>query len=195
MNKKNSGVTRAGEAMDRVIAAAPKTILDIGSGNSEHADAMRRAGLRVTTIDATHEADIRGDYLMKYCGAFACIWCSHVLEHCRDVGSTLEKMRRELRPNGLLAITVPPMRETLVGGHVNTFNEGTLIYNLILAGFDCSKARVGVYGYNISVLVQNIPANLPDNLTHANGEIERLKQFFPWNVKQAINGRLGPVRW
>jgi SAM-dependent methyltransferase len=186
---------KACEALDRFIAEHPGRVLDIGSGRGEHAIIMRKAGLDVTCVDIGYEPDIRGNYMDVACGLYDSIWCSHVLEHCTNVGDFLAKVRRELDLGGLLCITVPPYRPRLVGGHINLFTEGTLVYNLILAGFDCSKARVGVYGYNISVLVRNLPAILPDDLAYDKGDIERLAKFFPWPVHQAIDGHLGSVRW
>jgi len=186
---------KAGEALDRFIVERPRRVLDIGSGRGEHAIIMREAGLTVTGIDLGYEPDIRGDYMAVECGLYDAIWCSHVLEHCPNMGEFLAKVRRDLESGGLLGITVPPLRHRLVGGHINLFTEGTLVYNLILAGFDCAKARVGVYGYNISVLVRHVPAGLPDDLAYDKGDIERLAKFFPWPVHQAIDGRLGSVRW
>lgn len=186
---------KAGAALERFIAERPGLVLDIGSGRGEHATIMRKAGLDVTCVDIGYEPDIRGNYMDVACGLYDSIWCSHVLEHCPNVGAFLAKVRRDLKPDGLLGLTVPPYRPRLVGGHINLFTEGTLIYNLILAGFDCSKARVGVYGYNISVLVRNVPAVLPADLAYDKGDIERLARFFPWLVHQAVDGRLGSVRW
>lgn len=186
---------KSDQALERFIAEAPETVLDIGAGRGEHTAIMRQAGLNVTTLDIAYEPELRGDYMMTECGTFAGIWCSHVLEHCPNVGAFLAKVRRDLKPGGLFGLTVPPMRHRLVGGHINLFTEATLVYNLILAGFDCSTARVGVYGYNISVLVRNEPADLPDDLAFDKGDIERLAKFFPWPVHQAIDGRLGSVRW
>jgi SAM-dependent methyltransferase len=186
---------KADQALQRFIAEAPTTVLDIGAGRGEHAAVMRRSGLEVTTLDIAYEPDVRGDYMLLDWGRYDGIWCSHVLEHCPNIGAFLAKVRRDLEPKGVLGITVPPYRPRLVGGHINLFTEGTLVYNLILAGFDCSRARVGVYGYNISVLVRNLPAVLPDDLAYDKGDIERLARFFPWPVHQAIDGRLGSVRW
>lgn len=182
------------QALGRFIALRPKRVLDIGSGTGEHAAAMREAGLNVTTIDLGNDADLRGDYLLIDAGKFDGIWCSHVLEHCLNVNAFLVKMRHDLEPDGILAITVPPLRYRLVGGHINLFTEGTLVYNLVLAGFDCSKASVGVYGYNLSVVVRNNAAQLP-TLFYDKGDIELLYQYFPWYVEQGIGSKLGSVRW
>lgn len=189
---------RAKPALDRFMAKLPlgARVLDIGAGDGRHAAPMRLAGLRVTTIDLTNPADVKGDYLFMPAPdeAYQGIWASHVVEHQRDVGAFLRKVFAELEDGGLLAVTVPPMRKQLVGGHLNQFTEAGLIYNLICAGFDCARARVGIYGYNISVLVRKQPFDCPA-LCFDKGDIEALRDFFPWPVHQAIGGILGNVRW
>ncbi len=171
-------------------------VLDIGAGDGRHATPMRLAGLCVTTIDLTNPADVQGDYVFVPAPeeAYQAIWASHVVEHQRDVGAFLRKVFAELEDDGLLAVTVPPMAEKLVGGHLNQFTEAGLIYNLVCAGFDCARARVGVYGYNISVVVRKRAFECPA-LCFDQGDIEALGDFFPWPVHQAIHGILGNVRW
>ncbi len=206
---------RAGKAFSRFMAklSPGARVLDIGAGDGRHADPMRAAGLNVTTIDLMSPVllmksahvpsgscwpapDIQGDYLNVPAPdkAYQAIWCSHVVEHQRDVGAFLRKMFSELEDGGLLAVTVPPMGESLVGGHLNQFTEAGLVYNLVCAGFDCAEARVGIYGYNISVLVEKRPFDCPVLCFDA-GDIEALRDFFPWPVHQAVRGRLGNVRW
>lgn len=189
---------RAKPALDRFMAelSPGARVLDIGAGDGRHADPMRSAALNVTTIDLTNPADVQGDYLFvpAPAEAYQAIWVSHVIEHQRDVGAFLRKMFAELEDGGLLAATVPPMAEKLVGGHLNLFTEASLIYNLICAGFDCARARVGVYGYNISVLVRKRAFDCPA-LCFDQGDIEVLNDYFPWPVYQGVCGRLGDVRW
>lgn len=180
------------EALTRFIAEQPKRVLDLGCGFGEHADIMRKAGMNVTEVDymlGNEADDISGEL-----GQFDGIWCSHVLEHQLNVNDFLSAVRLALKKDGLLAITVPPAKNNIVGGHVTLWNEGLLLYNLILAGFDCSEARVGVYGYNISVLVRRKDARLPI-LRHDKGDIEALARYFPCDVKQGFDGRTGPINW
>lgn len=128
--------------------------------------------------------------------AFDGIWCAHVLEHQMNIGAFLENLRHDLRPGGVLAITVPPLKHEIVGGHVSLWNEGLLIYNLVLAGFDCRDAQVGVYGYNISVIVDRVDAKLPP-LKHDRGDIEALAELFPHSlhVYQGFPGNFGSIGW
>jgi len=192
------------EALERFVAdvgaaasRAGSYVLDVGSGAGDHAAYMRRLGMNVRTLDPYHPADIRSHYPLPYAAGtrYVGIWCSHVLEHQRDVGRFLTALNHDLSDGGLLAVTVPPMRTKLVGGHLNQFTEGSLVYNLILAGFDCRRARVGVYGYNVSVLVRKDASFMPPTLVYDSPDINVLAKHFPWPVNQGIDGRLGSVGW
>ncbi len=189
---------RAAQALDRFMAelSPGARVLDIGARDGRHATPMRAKGLIVTTIDLDGPADVKGDYLFASAPdeKYQAIWASHVVEHQRDVGAFLRKVFAELEDGGLFAVTVPPMHPKLVGGHLNQFTEAGLVYNLICAGFDCARARVGVYGYNISVLVRKRPFELPARCFDAI-DIKDLSDFFPWPVHQATDGNLGDVGW
>jgi SAM-dependent methyltransferase len=162
--------------------------LDIGCG-------QKKVFKNAQTCDLAPPADYVGDYLkFEFEKPFDSIWCCHVLEHQRNPGLFLEKIRRDVVPGGVVAITVPPYRDELVGGHIHLGNEGHLIYNMVLAGFDCSRARIGVYGYNISVIVQRVDAELPE-LAMDIGDLERLAKFFPFVVRQGMNGAGGSINW
>jgi SAM-dependent methyltransferase len=183
-------------ARDRLLKMDFKTVLDIGSGSGVHAEAFRAADREVTTLDIAPPADFVCDYLSYYPKRdnFDCIWAAHILEHQLNVNEFLSKCYWDLKDGGILAITVPPAKHEIVGGHLTIWNEGLLLYNLILAGFDCSKAMVGVDGYNISVIVRKNRANYP-KLNYDRGDIELLAPFFPIQVEQNFNGRTGNINW
>lgn len=188
---------RGGQAMDRLLEYTDvHSVLDIGSGTGAHANYMRDNGKEVTTISMLEPADYIGDFLTWPGGKadFDAIWACHVLEHQTDPGAFLRACRHRLRPHGYLVVTVPPMKNTIVGGHTVLWNAGLLLYQLILAGFDCREARVGTYGYNISVIVQNQQAELP-NLHHDAGDIARLAEWFPVPVSDGFDGRLSNINW
>jgi hypothetical protein len=117
-----------------------------------------------------------------------------VLEHQRNPGAFLDKVRRDLRPGGWLVVTVPPMKREIVGGHVTLWNAGLLLYQLILAGFDCREAAVRSYAYNVTVITRNRPVQLPW-LAHDEGDIERLAEFFPNGAHQGFNGDIERLNW
>ena len=179
-----------------------KTVLDIGCGTGEHAKLFREAGKDVTTISLSAPADVIGDFNYPPPTIIAdtpydCIWASHVLEHQTNVGIFLERCRYLMDDGGILAITVPPLKHDIVGGHVSRWNAGTLLYNLVLAGFDCSNAAVRTYGYNISVILEKvpIPAEVFTRLSMDSGDIEQLAPYFPLEVREGFDGRIGTVNW
>ena len=182
-------------ALERFLKFADvKTVIDVGSGDGEQAAVMRRASMSVTTVSLRPGADIVADYLTTELGPVDGIWACHVLEHMPDAGLFLKKCFTDLRDNGVLAITVPPAKHDIVGGHVSLWNAGLLLYRLILAGFDCRDSRVGTYGYNISVIVRKVRAELPVLAMDA-GDIERLASFFPLPVAQDFDGQIADIGW
>lgn len=194
------GELNGSEALARFLEYDWDMCVDVGSGAGEHARVMRKAGRSVFTIDNKKPADLQNDYPFfwpmlhlkrQYVPA---IWCSHCLEHQEDTTLFLEKLYLDLAPGGVLALTVPPLKHAIVGGHVTLWNAGLLLYRMILAGFDCSEARVGTYGYNISVIVKRKPR--PDvELYYATGDIEALAPFFPCPVQNGFDGRLPNINW
>ena len=71
-----------------------------------------------------------------------------ILEHQLNVNLFLEKIKNLLVSDGILAIVVPIRKPNIVGGHLTLWNLGLLLYNLVIAGFDCSEASCITYDYN-----------------------------------------------
>ncbi len=178
-----------------------KTVLDIGSGKGEHSNIFRNHNKIVTEIDngKSYYSNLRkdsnyisGNYLdTNFNQGFDCIWACHVLEHQLNVNLFLKKINNDLKEGGVLAITVPPAKPYIVGGHLTWWNEGLLMYNLILANFDCSKLVILKYDYNISIILKKRYIDLP-TLAYDYGDVELLKDFFPKNInlKDKINNNL-----
>jgi len=189
------------EALKKFIQYCSKDdlILDLGSGKEKiHSEIMIDSGLSPKSCDLHENSDYIGFYEdMKFDKKFDAIWCSHTLEHVLNPHGFLEKIKNDINEGGVLAITVPPLKHNIVGGHVSLFNPGLLLYRLILAGFDCSQAEVKKYGYNISVVmkVKKITHNHLQSLVYDNGDIENLKQYFPFDAKQNFNGNFNIVNW
>lgn len=183
---KNQESQLGGEAFAKLQEYQFESILDVGCGEDPYPGAV--------TIDLTHPAKFQDHYFNVQVDPVDLIWCCHVLEHQRNIGMFLEKMRNDLKPDGYACITIPPPRQNLVGGHVVVMAAGHLLYQMILAGFDCSGARVGTYGYNISVIVQRKDAILPPLLMDK-GDIEVLNQFFPFEAKQGMKSDVENINW
>ena len=172
--------------------------LDIGSGDGVFTQLMHNNGRHVIEIDINPHSStvVSCDYqVCNFATQFDAIWCSHVLEHQLNVNSFLTKIHKDLKEGGWLAITVPPMKPNIVGGHLTIWNAGLLLYNLILAGFDCRDAMVKTYDYNVSVVVQSKHIKLP-KLKYDSGDIETLSEYFPLDIaKQDFNGDIKEINW
>lgn len=166
----------------------PITLLDVGSGDGTFTRYFRQHGIDVTAVNLEPPADFIGrfeDYQTEQ--RFDAVWLSHVLEHVRNVGEFLEHCKTFLNDRGCLVVTVPPMKPELVGGHINLFTMGTLVYQLILAGYVVDW--IHTYGYNLSVCARASAVPLPQ-LQMDNGDIERLRKYFPVEVWQGCDGNL-----
>lgn len=182
------------EALETCKSLEFHTVLDVGSGDGSHAAFFRSLDKKVTTLDLSN-ADICADYNeLDLKDKFGLVWCSHVLEHQRNPGSFIEKMIGNTLDDGYIAITVPPLKNEIVGGHVTLWNAGLLLYQMILSGLDCSKAKVKTYGYNISVIVQKRMIELPE-LKYDFGDIEALSEYFPFDAKHGFDGKIRECNW
>jgi SAM-dependent methyltransferase len=200
---------RSGAALFRTLRLPNVgTVLDVGSGGGEHALHFAEAAKEVHCVDfgvstyvqnskVIQEADAHPNIRRTACDfmtftsaqTYDLVWCSHVLEHQPNPKLFLEKCISHLNPSGWLAITVPPLKHQIVGGHVTLWNAGLLLYQLVHAGLDCSGAVVMNYDYNISIIVQKNVITLPD-LDWDAGDIDRLAQFFPAGCREGFDGRM-----
>lgn len=178
-----------------------ETALDIGSGSGEQTRALRDAGKTVTELDYGESVYFRGreggdgelllgDFVtLPIDRRFDCVIASHVLEHQPNVGLFLRKAHEVLHEGGTLAISVPPAKPQIVGGHLTIWNAGLLLYNLVLAGFDCRQAWVRRYGYNISVVIRKRSIT-PQGLEFDNGDVDRIAEFLPEGLGEGFDGEI-----
>lgn len=182
-----------------------ESVLDIGSGQGEHTRLFAQHGKRVTSIDrglSRQFADagrpahvVVGDYLdISFDAPFDCIWASHVLEHQPNPHAFLVKVHADLEEGGVLALTVPPRKDQIVGGHVSLWNGGLVLYHLVLAGFDASAASVRRYGYNISVLLTKRSIEVPE-LTSDLGDLTTLAPYLPPGLGEPFDGDIRRLNW
>jgi SAM-dependent methyltransferase len=186
---------RAGLAIRKLLTEYEfETVLDVGCGAGMHSEVFLEAGKRVTAVDLGNSHYFRqnegrietqiGDFLtMKFPTQYDCVWCSHVLEHQLNVQDFLVKLSSCLREGGVLAITVPPLKNLIVGGHVSLWNGGLLLYRLVLAGMDCRDARLLTYNNNISALVPKHTINVLDMIEYDRGDIRKIKPYLPQSLK------------
>lgn len=145
-------------------------LLDIGGSHGVHARFFRHHGLEVDIVDmvAGDEPPVfAGDYLDFEPGRkYDVVWSSHVLEHVRNTGLFIDKMARDLAPDGYCVATVPPMRgERMAFNHLSFWNPGMLLLHFGMSGFDMPTARLAQYGYNASIiarLAETVPENIKD---------------------------------
>lgn len=194
---------RLGElALHRLLKFKFNTVLDIGSGEGWHAEEFRKAGKDVLEIGlelSDRPSYIRipyEDFNLKREIQFDCIWCCHVLEHQPNVNQFLRKLHNDCKPGALVAVTVPPLKHEIVGGHVSLWNGGLLLYNLVLAGFDCREAMVRQSEYNITAIIRRWP--IEDRMPHLNydaGDVDKLEPFLPEGLGEGFDGNIEELNW
>ena len=157
---------------------------------------------QVFSVDFAAGADYVGDFnKLVLDRQFDVVWCSHVLEHQRNVGNFLERIYAAVKDDtGILAITVPVHpRQRLLCGHITSWNAGLLCYNLVLAGFDCSKARALQTAYELGLIVRKeravAPEIGPSAAFHMPDQLDKLAKFFPFPVGQSANAEILDVNW
>lgn len=182
-----------------------QTILYIGSGEGVHAQIFQDQGKTVTVIEYgnsiyfqkakdTHRVIVEDFNQWKTQDKFECVWASHILKHQPNPNQFLKNIYNILDVNGVLAITIPPMKVQSVGGHLTLWNLGMLFYNLILAGFDCRNACGRRYDYNVSLILRKTPFTMLE-IAYDSGDIELLAPFFPYEVREGYYSDITSVNW
>jgi len=149
------------QAAERLIRHRPRSLLDLGAGFGEYTSFFLDHGVRVTAIDLKRRPEFArrvGDCpsltfvtadinrrLPLGDESFDAVWFSHCLEHTDNPMAVLDELWRVLRPQGTLAVVVPPFRTRVVGRHLFTgWSTGQLMLVLFKCGFrikDGSFAR------------------------------------------------------
>ena len=176
------------------------TVLDVGCGEGLHTDFFLKAGKHVTSLDygnsvyferkSDKQNVIIADFnKYEFSEQYDCVWCSHILEHQLNVNLFLKKVFEVTKDNGIVAISVPPAKHAIVGGHLTIWNPGLLLYNLVLAGFDCSDAKVIDKDYDISIIVHKkpVPIDVFESLSFDSGDIIKIKQYLPSYIDYSFN--------
>ena len=152
--------------------------LDIGSSHGNHTKLMRDFGLKVDQIDKYEKsAEINDDFnSYDFKKRYDVIFCSHVIEHQRNIGYFLDKIFDTLSNEGSLVISAPKHpAERFVEGHLHSTIMPILLQNLIFSGFDCLNGKVlSMAGIENSFIVKK---SKNFNLE------EREKNNYQWNIK------------
>jgi 2-polyprenyl-3-methyl-5-hydroxy-6-metoxy-1,4-benzoquinol methylase len=149
------------------LADRPERVLDVGCSSGYLARPVAASGARVTGIEldatAAEEArrvcdevlvgDVESMELPFDPGSFDVVLCGDVVEHLRDPGAALGRLRPLLRPGGRLVLTTPnvanwAMRLSLLAGrwrytdrgildrtHTHLFTRRTLVETVEGAGY------------------------------------------------------------
>ena len=116
------------------------TALDIGSGEGYQTKLMRSFGIKVDQIDKyKKDAEINEDFNeYNFKSKYDVIYCSHVIEHQRNIGQFLDKIFDIMHDHSILIISGPkhPV-ERFVEGHINT-----CILPVFLQKFDLCRIRL-----------------------------------------------------
>ncbi len=121
-----------------------QSCIDIGSGDGVQTNILKHAGLEVFQLDKySDKAEYKVDFIKhKFDKKFDVAFCSHVIEHQRNVGNFLDKIHDILNHNGVLIISAPKhAAEHMIEGHINCFITPYFIQHLIHAGFDLRNGK------------------------------------------------------
>ncbi|MCI8462030.1 MAG: class I SAM-dependent methyltransferase [Lachnospiraceae bacterium] len=174
------------------------TVLDVGCGKGNHSGVFLEYGKKVTGIDAGFTCRIRDNYSFDFIQddfmahdfseQYDLVWCAHVLEHQLSVGDFIKKLFACCKDNGKVAVTVPNEPGRVIEGHVNNWNAGLLMYNIIQCGYSCRHAAVKTYSGNVSVIVPKEPICKDYDYRAVNDS----HAYFPVNMKCGSN-RFGGI--
>lgn len=156
-----------------------KSVFDVGCGKGGAALYFANQGKEVTAITIGEEfhsyrqdwfdafnIDVEiGDFSKhKTDKKYDAVWMSHSLEHTQYPGQFLKNAWNMLNDDGWLFVLVPPYNHLLTSGHFSTgWNMGTLMYNLLISGFDIKNAHYVRYGSNLCAFIQKADASIePD---------------------------------
>lgn len=176
------------------------SILDIGCGSGPVWPQFFEKRMAVTGVDLVPQEVamaghmdraanyIDGDFLeIQLPDMYDAVYSSHTIEHVPDTERFLMKFFSYLRPGGAFCLVWPPPKPEVVSGHVHVFNLGLMLYNLVRLGVDCRDVEMVRCGYCLALMGRYQRFSLPE-LTHNEGDLDRLGAFFPFRAHQGFDG-------
>jgi SAM-dependent methyltransferase len=152
-----------------VRAASPgPRVLDVGAGSGTFTNILSDRGFEVTSTDVTEDAlevlRARASGTVERADAtslpfaassFDAVILGEVLEHVENEEAALAEMARVLRPDGVLALTVPRnpawfSRSDYWAGHVRRYTREQLVNRVERAGFEIITCKA--WGFPVSAL-------------------------------------------
>jgi SAM-dependent methyltransferase len=189
-----------------VLAKIPtdaRAILDVGCGDGGLGRTLKeRAPCRVVgvtfaaaeaaqaraVIDAVVQADIDSADFTEL-GTFDAIVCSHVLEHLKDPGAVLRRLRPHLAPNGTLVVALPnPLlwrqRLAFLAGRFR-YTDGGIMDDTHLRFFDWETARQLIENAGFAVADATAEGGIPGSKF-----VRRLSGALADRIDRAATGAL-----
>jgi SAM-dependent methyltransferase len=140
--------------LEEFLAVAPgRQVLDVGAGSGTFSNELARRGFDVTSTDVTDEAievlraRVSGSVeradatsLPFASASFDAVVLGEVLEHLEDDAAAAAEAARVLRPDGILAVSVPRnpawfSQSDQWAGHVRRYTQNQLVNRIEEAGF------------------------------------------------------------
>lgn len=189
------------------------SVVDLGCGNGNLTPLLSKIG-SVKGIDIIEDPKVEGldfdsltiDEFLRDCfyeamtlekpTEYKVVNLSHVLEHVYSPIECLDNILQEVNGLEYLIISVPLLKHQIVGGHVNLYNTGLLMYQLVLAGYDCSNISIATINKEICCVLPVERIVSYPKLKHDCGDIELLAQYFPKGYDyQGFNGNIDKINW
>ncbi|ARE41304.1 hypothetical protein RGUI_3163 [Rhodovulum sp. P5] len=189
------------------ICEAPlgRSLIDVGAGTTDHGVLFRQFYAEAFSNDLLEREDpfhITGDILTTDLGRkFDVVYASNILEHQKNVGHFLERLIDLCADDGHLVVIVPHQHlHKLLFGHLTSWTVGILVYNLVMAGIDCSEARLCRGRHEISIIVRNRKTEQIGDIARSaavglHWEADDLKKYFPFDFFQGCTADMDSIGW